>query len=125
MVSLLLGLTVNITVDYNPPPDTHLGPSEYRAASGPVTVTCNVVGEPLNQSMNYQYQWSSSCSDCPFQNGTSENRIRGGAVNSGDTGTYTCTVTDDEESFIGNASIDFRVVGKLCCIEVNQCNVIP
>ena len=102
--ALLPELAVNIRVSYTPPPGFIPGPNEYRAASGPVTVTCIAVGgtETLN------YQWSSNCRDCPFRSASSSKVIRG-AVNSGDTGTHTCTADGSRN---GSAAITFKVVGR-------------
>ena len=98
-------LDVSITVSYVPPPGAELGPNEYRAASGPVTVTCTVVGGTGPVS----YQWSSTCSRCPFQtaNSTSVTRV---AVRAGDIGNHTCTATSGLIS--GSKTISFDVVGK-------------
>ena len=97
------GPTVSILVDYDPPTDFTPGPNEYRAASGPVTVTCTAAGA-------VNYQWSSTCRDCDFQSATSSSIIRP-AVHSGDTGTHTCVATRGDGS-TGTASIDFNVVGE-------------
>ena len=82
-----------------------LGPNEYRAASGPVTVTCTVTGGTGNIS----YNWSSTCRSCPFKRETSGIIIRP-AVHSDDTGTHTCTATVAENA--GNVSIHFTVIGE-------------
>ena len=83
-----------------------LGPNEYRAASGPVTVTCTADHEGTG---DISYQWSSTCRGCPFQTATSK-KITRGAVHSGDTGTHTCMATTAEAE--GNASIHFNIVGE-------------
>ena len=103
--SLLPELAVKLSVSYTPPPGTELGPTEYRAASGPVNVTCLVEGSTGTLS----YQWSSTCRDCPFRYTTS-NSIWRAAVHSGDTGTHTCLANSSEIK--GRASISFIVVGK-------------
>ena len=82
-----------------------LGPNEYRAGSGPVTVTCNVTGGTGHIS----YQWSSDCTSCPFKTETGRSIFRG-AVHSGDTGIHTCTATRSESK--GSASIHFTVKGE-------------
>ena len=105
IIFLLPELAVNISVSYTPPPGTELGPTQYRAASGPVEVTCKVMGN--TNSVNYH--WSSTCRDCNFQDVTNK-FIRRGAVHSGDTGTHTCTAVS--EGVTGNASIIFNVVGE-------------
>ena len=106
LLLLLEPLNVTISVDYSPPDGFTPGPNEYRAASGPVTVTCTVRGL---ESGTVQYQWSSTCRNCLFQSATS-NAIRRGAVYSGDTGTHTCVATMNGNT--ASASIDFRVVGE-------------
>ena len=109
------GLTCNISVDYDPPDDFTPGPNEYRAASGPVTVTCTCTG-PRTGSVSCQ--WSSTCRDCLFQSSTSCS-IKRAAVHSGDSGIHTCVATRDDGltgtasiDFTGTVSIDFNVVGK-------------
>ena len=100
------GPTVSILVDYNPPIDFTPGPNKYRAASGPVTVTCTAIGPGTG---TVSYQWSSTCRNCPFRSATS-NLIRRAAVYSGDTGSHTCVATQDRMT--ASASIDFHVVGE-------------
>ena len=99
-------LTVSISVDYSPPADFTPGPNEYRAASGPVTVTCTATG--LGNGA-VSYQWSSTCRNCPFQSATT-NSIRRSAVHSGDTGTHTCTAT--QNGITASTTINFLVVGE-------------
>ena len=98
-------LFVNISVSYDPPPGVVLGPNEYRAASGPVIVTCTAIGGTGSIS----YQWSSDCNSSDFQGATSR-MITRAAVHSGDTGTHTCTATTPKG--VGSASINFTVTGK-------------
>ena len=98
-------LLVTISDSYNPPPGVVLGPNEYRAASGPVNVTCTAIGGTGSIS----YQWSSTCSRCPFKNESMRSNIRG-AVHSGDNGTHTCTATTTEAE--GSASVHFIVKGE-------------
>ena len=98
-------LFVNISVSYTPPPGFIPGPNEYRAASGPVNVTCTAIGGTRDVS----YQWSSTCRNCPFKTETTR-MVERAAVHSGDTGTHTCkAVKGDSE---GSASITFIVKGK-------------
>ena len=99
-------LFVDISVSYTPPPGFIPGPNEYRAASGPVTVTCTAVGGTGPVS----YQWTSNCRDCSFQTETSSS-VHRAAVHSGDTGIHTCTATTASDTH-GNRSISFNVVGK-------------
>ena len=98
---------------YNPPADfIRLNPSEYRAASGRVDVTCSVQGATGTVS----YQWSSTCRHCPFQSTNKPQSTRSvlyrAALHSGDTGTHTCTVNDGSGS-AGTASFVMNVVGKI------------
>ena len=113
-------LNVNISVDYNPPPGFTPGPNEYRAASGPVIVTCTAIG-PATGAVSYW--WSSTCRDCPFQSskrGSTLRVIRRGAVHSGDNGIHTCSASNDKSN--GSASITFIVVGKFQQIDIpNLC----
>ena len=102
---LISELNVTISVSYNPPPGFTRVPNEYRAASGPVIVTCTANGGTGSIS----YQWSSDCRNCDFQREMSS-MITRGAVHSGDTGTHTCTATTAKG--VGNASINFTVKGE-------------
>ena len=92
-------------MSYEPPPDAELGPNQYRAASGPVNVTCTAVGGTGPVS----YQWSSTCRNCPFQTATS-NSVTRAAVHSGDTGNHTCTATSGPIN--ESETISFNIVGK-------------
>ena len=100
-------LAVTIFVDYTHPDDFSGGPNEYRAASGPVTVTCTATGAG---SGTISYRWSSTCRSCPFQTATSRVVARA-AVLSGDTGTHTCVATRGGST--ASASVRFNIVGKL------------
>ena len=84
-----------------------LGPNEYRAASGPVGVTCTAIGG----TGTINYQWSSTCRNCPFKSSKSS-YIRRGAVHSGDTGIHTCMATTADSENLENASITFSVIGE-------------
>ena len=108
---LLGNLDVSISVEYDPPADFTSGPNEYRAASGPVTVTCTATG---TETGAVSYQWSSTCRNCPFQTATT-NSINRPAIHSGDTGTHTCTATQDGTT--ASASIDFQVVGESSLVQ--------
>ena len=105
-------LFVAISVSYTPPPDVELGSNEYRAASGPVIVSCIVTGGTGNIS----YQWTSDCRGCPFNNAASMS-IEREAVHSGDTGNHTCMATTAEVE--GNANITFTVRGE----NIKQCHL--
>ena len=97
----------SISVVYDPPTDFTPGPNEYKAASGPVTVTCNCTGPGTG---TVSYQWSSTCRNCTFQSSTSSSITRA-AVHSGDCGTHTCVATR-ADGLTGGASIVFNVVGE-------------
>ena len=98
-------LSVVISVSYTPPPGFFPGPNEYRAASGPVTVTCTAIGE----TEGVTYQWTSNCINCPFKTKTTK-MVGRAAVHSGDNGTHTCKAV--KSGMVGNASITFVVKGK-------------
>ena len=100
-------LNVNITISYTPPPGVVLGPNEYRAASGPVNITCTAIGG----TGTINYQWSSTCRDCPF-NSSNSCFIRRGAVHSGDTGIHTCMANVADSEIIGIANTTITVIGK-------------
>ena len=99
-------LSVNISVFYTPPLGFIPGPNEYRAASGPVTVTCTAIGEAEE---GVSYQWSSTCTNCVFNTKKTGMIVRA-AVHSGDNGTHTCKAM--KGGMVGNASITFVVKGK-------------
>ena len=84
-----------------------LGPNEYRAASGPVDVTCTAIG--VTGTINYR--WSSTCRACSF-NSSNSSFIRRGAVHSGDTGIHTCMATVADSEIVGSASINITVIGE-------------
>ena len=107
-ISFPPGLNVTITIDYMPPPGIMLGSNEYRAASGPVIVSCIAEGADGTVS----YQWSSTCRNCPFLNSNLK-KINRTAVHSGDTGNHTCTAMDSS-NISGSNSVEFNVVGKYC-----------
>ena len=100
-------LNVAISVSYTPPPGFIPGPNEYRAASGPVIVTCIAI--LIGGTGNISYQWSSNCRSCPFST-SNEREITRLTVHSGDTGTHTCTAT--AAGMVESANIDFIVKGK-------------
>ena len=107
----LVSLDVEISVSYTPPPGFTPGPNEYRAASGPVVVTCTATGG--SGSGDYEYVWTSTCSGhCDFQRNltgvTSE--ILRTAAHSSDIGTHTCTASRGGDS--ASDSIVFNVVGE-------------
>ena len=113
-------LTVGITVNYNPPPGFTPGPNEYRAASGPVIVTCTVTEGAGSGA--YQYVWTSTCQpSCDFQRSSTgaTSVIVRQAVHSGDIGTHTCRASRGGESAI--KSIVFNVVGEWLLLRVTVC----
>ena len=115
-------LNVSIDVTYNPPNDSiWLDQNEYRAASGPLNATCRVQGT----SGVINFQWSSTCRDCPFQSTKPEstsNVLHRPALHSGDTGTHTCTVNDNQGS-AGTASIVMNVKGKIVLFGCDQMKI--
>ena len=107
LIITLVSLVVEISVSYSPPPGFTPGPNEYRAASGPVVVTCTATGG--SGSGDYGYEWTSTCSGCVFSLQTIS-VISRSAVHSSDIGTHTCTASRGGDS--ASASIVFSVVGE-------------
>ena len=111
LIITLVSLDVEISVSYTPPPGfTPENPNEYRAASGPVVVTCTATGG--SGSGDYQYVWTSTCSSCSFRRTTTgvTSVISRTAVISRDIGTHTCTASRGGDS--ASDSIVFNVVGE-------------
>ena len=106
----LVSLDVEISVSYTPPPGFTPGPNEYRAASGPVVVTCTATGG--SGSGDYEYVWTSTCSGCVFKRKSTgvASVISRTAIHSGDIGTHTCTASRGGDS--ASDSIVFNVVGE-------------
>ena len=107
----LVSLDVEISVSYTPPPGFTPGPNEYRAASGPVVVTCTATGG--SGSGDYDYEWTSTCSGhCDFQRNSTgvTSEILRTAIHSSDIGTHTCTASRGGDS--ASDSIVFNVVGE-------------
>ena len=107
----LVSLDVEISVSYSPPPGFTPGPNEYRAASGPVVVTCTATGG--SGSGDYEYVWTSTCSGrCDFMTTSTgvTSVISRTAIHSGDVGTHTCTASRGGDS--ASDSIVFNVVGE-------------
>ena len=122
----LVSLDVEISVSYSPPPGFTPGHNEYRAASGPVIVTCTATGG--SGSGDYDYEWTSTCSSCSFCSSgcdfrTSSSGVKSvitrPAVHSGDIGTHTCTASRGEDS--ASASIVFNVVGEWLLLHLTVC----
>ena len=79
----------------------------YHVATS-VTLTCQVGLEAVQP---VTYQWSSSCSgQCSVARQT-DDTVTISLLRSIDSGTYTCTVTDNVGN-TGNGSINFNVTGK-------------
>ena len=112
----LVFLDVEISVSYTPPPGFTPGPNEYRAASGPVVVTCTATGG--SGSGDYDYEWTSTCSGCVFQTTSTgvTSVIYREAVHSGDIGIHTCTASRGGDS--ASASIVFNVVGECILLQL-------
>ena len=80
---------------------------DYRAASGPVTLTCQVEGA----TGTVTYQWTSTCTHPPcFVIGTNREISRLFVRAGVDDGTHTCTVTDSDGP-TGTDSIVMNIVG--------------
>ena len=59
------------------------------------------------------YLWTSNCTGCFINSGTFQNQVVGrGSLQSVDSGTYTCTVTDSDGGEMGSATIEINVVGE-------------
>ena len=87
--------------------------TEYLAATS-LTLTCNlIIGSEAVEP--FTYQWSSTCSGECFVDGQTTAVIMQSALRSIDSGTHTCTVTDDVGNS-GSASIDIAVVGTLVIV---------
>ena len=108
LIITLASLVVEISVSYTPPPGFTPGPNEYRAASGPVVVTCTATGG--TGSGDYGYEWTSTCSSSCFFSFQTIGVLSRVAVHSGDIGTHTCTASRGGDS--ASASIVFNVVGE-------------
>ncbi len=105
--SFSTALLVTIDVAYTPPVDfDHPSESDYRAGSGPVTLTCQVEGA----TGTVTYQWTSTCGNC-FAKGTSKSVTQGFLRAGFDDGTHTCTATDSDGGETGSASIEMRIIG--------------
>ena len=73
-----------------------------------VTLTCRVSLEAVQP---VSYQWSSSCSGECSVAGQTDDTVTISLLRSIDSGTHTCTVTDNVGN-TGNGSINFNVTGK-------------
>ena len=120
LIITLVSLDVEISVSYTPPPGFTPGPNEYRAASGPVVVTCTATGG--SGSGDYDYVWTSTCSRaCNFRMTTTgaTSVINRTSVHSGDNGTHTCTASRGGDS--ASDSIVFNVVGEWLLLHWTVC----
>ena len=119
LIITLVSLVVEISVSYTPPPGFTPDPNEYRAASGPVVVTCTATGG--RGSGDYQYVWTSTCSRCIFRRTTTgvTSVISQTAVHSGGNGTHTCTASRGGDS--ASDSIVFNVVGEWLLLYSTVC----
>ena len=79
----------------------------YHVATS-VTLTCHVSLEAVQP---VSYQWSSSCSGECSVAGQTDDTVTISLLRSIDSGTYTCTVTDNVGN-TGNGSINVNVTGK-------------
>ena len=73
-----------------------------------VTLTCQVGLEAVQP---VSYWWSSSCSGQCSVAGQTDDTVTISLLRSIDSGTHTCTVTDNEGN-TGNGSLHFNVTGK-------------
>ncbi len=101
-------LTVTIDVVYTPPADfDRPSVNDFRAGSGPVTLTCQVVGA----TGTVTYQWTFTCGNC-FVKGPTSQSVTGYFLRVGfDDGTHTCTATDSDGGETGSASTVMRIIG--------------
>ncbi len=111
-------LVVTVDVTYTPPADfDRPSESDYRASSGPVTLTCQVEGATGTVS----YQWNSTCGNC-FARGASQSVtqlfLRAGL----DDGTHTCTATDSDGGETGSASFEMKIIGMFVS---SLLNILP
>ncbi len=102
-------LTVTIDVAYTSPADfDRPSVNDFRAGSGPVTLTCQVPAEGTTAPVSYQ--WTSTCGNC-FASGSTPSVtqlfLRAGV----DDGTHTCTATDSGGGETGSASFVMRIIG--------------
>ena len=79
----------------------------YHVATS-VTLTCRVGLEAVQP---VSYQWSSSCSGECSVAGQTDDTVTISLLQSIDSGTYTCTVTDNVGNS-GNGSLHFNATGK-------------
>ncbi len=102
--------TVFIDVVYTPPADFDQPTvNDYRASSGPVTLTCDVT-EPTGP---LTYEWTSTCGNC-FVRGQTSQTVTGTFLRiDRDQGTHTCTATDSDSGRTGSASFVMRIIGML------------
>jgi len=109
--SISTELAVTVLVDYTLPADfVRPSESDYRAGSGPVTLTCQVEGATGTVS----YQWTSTCthSSC-FVTGETTESISQDFLRAGvDGGTHTCTATDGDGGETGSGSTVMNIVGN-------------
>ncbi len=106
----LTDLTVTIDVGYTPPADFDQPTvNDFRAGSGPVTLTCQVEGATGSVS----YQWTSTCGNC-FANGPTSQSVTGGFLRVvREEGTHTCYATDIGSGRTGSADFLMRIIGML------------
>ncbi len=100
-------LTVTIDVDYTSPADFDQPTvNDFRAASGPVTLTCQVEGA----TGDVTYQWTSTCGNC-FVSGTTQSVTGNFLRVDVDQATHNCTATDSDSGETGSASFVMRIIG--------------
>ncbi len=115
MFSTDLAVTINVT--YTSPADFE-SPfvNDFRAGSGPVTLTCQVE----RATGPVTYQWTSTCGNCfakdeATQSVTLDFPLRASL----DDGTHTCTATDSDGGETGCASTVMRIIGMFVSCLLN------
>ena len=103
----LVGINVRISVNYMPDSDAMLGPNEYRAGSGPVTLTCHVEGVPTQENISYRWttedhnwQWDAQVPQIIYRPFLRINHA----------GIQTCHPTVDNATY--DAVIEIKIVGR-------------
>ncbi len=104
-------LTVRIDYAYTSPADfVQPTVNDFRAASGPVILTCELVEGATG---TVTYQWTSTCGNCFAKNRATQSVIGDFLRVDRDQGTHTCTATDSDGGETGSASFVMRIIGML------------
>lgn len=96
---------ITVTVTSSPEP----GEDASYAAGSSVTLTCEASGDGIVGALTFT--WTSTCSlgNC-FVQGASNAEVSSTSLHSRDSGTHTCTVTDEVGNF-GSVNHDMNVIG--------------